>query len=123
MIVAEILKSLRVEADLTQSQLAQRLGIGQSTIVGYERGDREPTASNLMKYASYFNVSLDFLTGRTDDFGSFIEQSADAIHLSPEERKLVEDYRGLAKPLKELLQDMIRSWQENTRNENFRKES
>ena len=122
MIVAEILKSLRVEADLTQSQLAQKLGIGQSTIVGYERGDREPTASNLMKYASYFNVSMDFLTGRTDDFGSFIGQSADSYHLSPEERKLVEDYRGLAKPLKELLQDMIRSWQENTRKENFRSE-
>lgn len=121
--MAEILKSLRVEADLTQSQLAQKLGIGQSTIVGYERGDREPTASNLMKYASYFNVSMDFLTGRTDDFGSFIGQSDDSYHLSPEERKLVEDYRGLAKPLKELLQDMIRSWQENTRKENFRKES
>ena len=69
MIMTEILKSLRLEADLTQSQLAQKLGIGQSTIVGYERGDREPTASNLMKYASYFNVSMDFLTGGNENDG------------------------------------------------------
>ena len=120
MIVAEILKSLRVEADLTQSQLAQKLGIGQSTIVGYERGDREPTASNLMKYASYFNVSMDFLTGRTDDFGSFIEQPAESLRLSPEERKLVEDYRGLAKPLKDLVQTVIKTMQEGTQNADFK---
>lgn len=69
LIMTEILKSLRLEADLTQSQLAQKLGIGQSTIVGYERGDREPTASNLMKYASYFNVSMDFLTGGNENDG------------------------------------------------------
>lgn len=115
-----ILKNLRLDAGLTQHELAQLLQIGQSTIVCYERGEREPTITNLLKYASYFNVSIDYLVCRTDDFGTPIEPPQEGFHLSPEERKLVEDYRGLGKPLKELLQNMIRSWQEGTRSDSVK---
>lgn len=64
-----ILKELRVNAGLTQKELAAKLGIGQSTIVGYEKGIREPTVSNLALYAKYFNVSIDYIVGLEDDFG------------------------------------------------------
>ena len=50
------LKELRVEAGLTQKELADKINIGQSTIVGYERGEREATLTNLSRYADYFNV-------------------------------------------------------------------
>ena len=63
----KILKSLRLESNLTQKELAEKLGIGQSTIVGYERGYRETIATNLIKYANFFNVSTDYLLGRTDN--------------------------------------------------------
>lgn len=113
----------REERGLTLKEVELRTGIDNGNLSRYERDLNFPSIELCIKLANLYSITLDELTGRTDDFGSFIEQSADAIHLSPEERKLVEDYRGLAKPLKELLQDMIRSWQENTRNENFRKES
>lgn len=67
--IAPILKELRLSNGLTQKELASKLGIGQSTIVGYERGEREPTINNLSLYAKYFNVSADYLLGLEDDFG------------------------------------------------------
>lgn len=66
----KILKELRIEANLTQSELSKKLSVGQSTIVGYEKCEREATVSNLIKYAKFFNVSLDYLTGLEDDFGN-----------------------------------------------------
>ncbi len=113
----------REERGLTLKEVELRTGIDNGNLSRYERDLNFPSIELCIKLADLYSISLDELTGRTDDFGSFIKQSADSYHLSPEERKLVEDYRGLAKPLKELLQDMIRSWQENTRKENFRKES
>ncbi len=112
----------REERGLTLKEVELRTGIDNGNLSRYERDLNFPSIELCIKLADLYSISLDELTGRTDDFGSFIEQSADSYHLSPEERKLIEDYRGLAKPLKELLQDMIRSWQENTRKGNFRSE-
>ena len=67
---SEILKSLRVENNLKQKELAEKLGIGQSTIVGYERGLHEATANILSRYAEFFNVSVDFLCGLEDELGN-----------------------------------------------------
>ena len=76
----KILKELRVEANLTQSELSKRLSVGQSTIFGYEKCEREATVANLIKYARYFNVSLDYLTGLEDDFGNRTQTDDFAKH-------------------------------------------
>lgn len=93
--ISEILKTLRQEDGLTQNQLAKNIGIGQSTIVGYERGDREPTASNLIKYANYFNVSMDYLVGRTDELGAIITSPA-AKSLSDRENRVLALFRKMS---------------------------
>lgn len=93
--ISEILKNLRQEDGLTQNQLAKNIGIGQSTIVGYERGDREPTASNLIKYANYFNVSMDYLVGRTDELGAMITSPA-AKSLSDREKRVLALFRKMS---------------------------
>lgn len=93
--IPEILKTLRQEDGLTQNQLAKNIGIGQSTIVGYERGDREPTASNLIKYANYFNVSMDYLVGRTDELGALITSPA-ATSLSDRENRVLALFRKMS---------------------------
>lgn len=92
--ISEILKELRLEADLTQKQLAEKLQIGQSTIVGYERGDREATITNLIRYADYFKISLDSIVGRSDDFGNVTVQSS-APALSAEEKELLALFRQM----------------------------
>lgn len=59
-----ILKSLRKNNNLTQTQLANAVGLTYSTISMYERGDREPDFKRLKMLANYFDVSTDYLLGK-----------------------------------------------------------
>ena len=60
------LKDLRKEKKITQLQLAMELNMSQNTISRYETGEREPGINELISLADYFNVSIDYLLGRTD---------------------------------------------------------
>lgn len=62
----ENLKKLRKENKKTQTQMATYLGITQSAYAMYESGDRTPPADMLNKLADYFDVSVDYLLGRTE---------------------------------------------------------
>ncbi len=63
---ASRLRGLRVAAQLRQKDLADALGVAQTTIANYEQGARFPDEKNLSRIADHFNVSLDYLMGRTD---------------------------------------------------------
>ena len=60
------LKELRESQGLTQNDLAIHLHTARSTITLYENGTNEPDFRTLIKIADVFNVSLDYLLGRTD---------------------------------------------------------
>ena len=55
------LKTLRKARSLTQSELAEKLGINRATLASYEEGRAEPKFDNLKKMAAYLNVTLDEL--------------------------------------------------------------
>ena len=57
------LKTLRKRKGLTQLELAEKLGIAQSTLASYERGIREPNFEMLENIADYFNVPMAELLG------------------------------------------------------------
>jgi len=59
------LRQLRKEKGLTQAELAKLLSIGESTISFYESGKRQPDYETLIRIADLFNVSVDYLLGRT----------------------------------------------------------
>ena len=59
------IKDLREDMDLRQSDLAKATGIDQRTISNYETGKTAPDAYALIKLADFFNVSIDYLVGRT----------------------------------------------------------
>lgn len=59
----QILKELRLESGLTQSQLAAKIGVVQGTIYFWENSINEPTASYIVKLAEFFGVSSDVLLG------------------------------------------------------------
>lgn len=59
------LKWLRDESGLSQKALAETLGMPQQTYQGYESGIRKVTLQLLKQFAEYFDVSIDFLAGRT----------------------------------------------------------
>ncbi len=55
------LKNLRVNAHMSQRELAERLNIAKSVISFYESGERYPSYDVLVKIAQIFNVTTDFL--------------------------------------------------------------
>lgn len=57
------LKTLRLENGLTQTQVAQRLGVAVSAVSSYESGARYPSYSVLMKFSRIYHVTTDSLLG------------------------------------------------------------
>lgn len=60
------LKNLRKENGLSQSAIAKRIGVTQQCVSEWEKGNMEPTLSNLWQLADLFNLPIDALVGRTD---------------------------------------------------------
>lgn len=60
------MRTLRTEKKLGQIALATELRVSQSVISLWERNGREPTLSNLILIARYFDVSIDYLAGIED---------------------------------------------------------
>lgn len=57
------LKALRIQNNLTQSQLAQKLGVTKSVISAYETGIRMPSYDTFIYISKIFKVSTDYLLG------------------------------------------------------------
>lgn len=66
MTFSERLVSLRKEKKITQKQLAIELNLSEVGIQNYEGGRRKPAYDVLIALAEYFQVSIDYLVGRTD---------------------------------------------------------
>ena len=60
-----IITFLRKERGLSQKQVASDLGVSQALLSHYEKGIRECGLDFLIKTAEYYDVSTDFLLGRT----------------------------------------------------------
>ena len=64
---AERVRQLRKESNLNQSQLAEEIGVTFATISIWERGKRLPEFTTMEKLCDYFNVSIAYLLGTTDE--------------------------------------------------------
>ena len=77
------LKKLRLQQDLSQAQLAERLGITKSIISAYENGSRMPSYEVLLTISRIFKVSTDYLLGienkNTLDLSGLTDAQAKAI--------------------------------------------
>ena len=76
------LKKLRIDKQLTQDELAPRLGISRSTLGMYETGKREPDFETLETIADFFNVNMDYLIGNSDIPYAW-EEMANAMGICP----------------------------------------
>lgn len=65
-VVGSRLKSLRESMNSSQSNIAGMVGLTQSSINRYENGQAEAPYKVLLWYADYFDVSMDYIFGRTD---------------------------------------------------------
>lgn len=63
---AERLKQLRDERKISQAAVAKELGVSRYAVYAYEKGKSAPSLDGLIMLADYFDVSVDYLLGRTD---------------------------------------------------------
>lgn len=103
----ERLRTLRIESGLTQKQLAQKLNSTNKNIWAYENGLATPPIDVLNSYADTFNVSVDYLLGRTDDFGVALPVSQ---KLPDDELELLRLYRILPPEFRRSLLNSARLW-------------
>ncbi len=61
------LKKLRKQAGLTQISLQMKTGIEQALLSKFENGDRIPPTETLITLADFYNVSMDYIMGRTEN--------------------------------------------------------
>ena len=59
-----ILKELRLERGISQRKLGEDLGVVNQTVSFWESGSREPDLDTIVKIATYFEVTIDFLLGK-----------------------------------------------------------
>ena len=71
------LKELRLEAGLTQKDLAKAIEVGRTTISEYESGKIVPKQEGLLKLANHFNVSVDYLTGISNERATRKQNASD----------------------------------------------
>jgi transcriptional regulator with XRE-family HTH domain len=97
--VNERIKQLRVENNLTQSELAEKVGLTYVQIGRYEKGKSNPSADVLQKLASVLNTSTDYLmNGKTEQVEAqladkeLIRQFQEVEKLSPEDKNLVKTF-------------------------------
>lgn len=66
------LKELRENKNLMSKDFAKIMNVEPATVTNWEKGNRFPKEEILIKIADYFNCSIDFLLGRTDDPTSIV---------------------------------------------------
>lgn len=89
------ISELRKEKHLHQVGLAVKINVSQYTISAYETERQHPSSDMLIRLADFFNVSIDYLLGRSD-----IRYTADNFtesKLSALEIKLLNSFRELSK--------------------------
>lgn len=94
------LKELRNAASLSQDELGNALGLSKSSISNYEKGYRQPDMATLHSIADYFNVTVDYLIGRS---------ALPTFKVSPKEEILLQVYRSLPEDKRYLLLELFRA--------------
>ena len=103
------LKELRLEKGMNQKETAKILGIAQPTLSGWETGRTQIDYDNLIKAADFYNVTIDYLLGRTDEnkLPSAAAPAPVQDALTPSEETHIKKYRQLDTDGKEEIDDLI----------------
>lgn len=106
--VAEKLKELRVGMKFTQEKMGKIIGVNQSCINRYERDLTVAPIEILIRYADYFDISLDYLCGRTKNpHGKRFEYRTHIEESNPQMRRFVEMCFDPKSPMNERLKQTL----------------
>lgn len=101
---AQRLKELRLQANLTQKDIADQLNITQPTYQGWESGKRNPSGKTLEKLSLLFNVSIDYLLGKdktTDSISTvnLIPRTGNPRMTNPQKKTIQEETLEILKQI------------------------
>ena len=100
------LKEIRLECGIKRSTLAKDLNINAGTIANYENETRPAPYEYLIKFAEYFDVSVDYLLGRNNDEKPFVPTNT----LNGEEQNLIRLFRALNRTGKSRVTEYAELW-------------
>ncbi len=103
------IRTLLEQDNITQKQLAKDLNISATTLNGYIQNRRQPDAKMIVRLASYFHTTTDYLYGLT----TF--RDPPIVSYSAEERHLINVYRAIADDNKPLYIDIGRTFSQRGR--------
>lgn len=109
------LKSLREERGLFQSDIAKVLGISVAAVGFYENEKRDMSPDTILKLAEYFNVTTDYLLGKTDLRQPISQEAFEKNLLSS---KFAEKYNKLTKEQRKTIDSLFEVWEKENREEN-----
>ncbi|MFS5878692.1 helix-turn-helix transcriptional regulator [Streptococcus agalactiae] len=104
MTFAKRLRELRQLNNITQIEMANKLGLNRVTYTNYEREKSEPSISNLKEIATIFNVSIDYLIDFEDDTKGKNNRKKLLLSLEAELKKI---NRSFELEIKSLLIDLL----------------
>ena len=88
------LRELRLENEKTQEEMAKILGVSRQVYANHENGINEPSLEMLIRMANFFQCSVDFLIGNSDDFGNIsVYRTESSSALSGNEQKIIDAIR------------------------------
>ena len=117
-IVAQRLRQLRESVKLSQVKMGEVVGVKQTSINRYETEIASPSLETLIRYADFFDVSLDYICGRTDTPQGKLYKNMPKIALDDEEKRHFIDMcfdpkSPMYERLKAALVEMLSETQEN----------
>ena len=103
------IKNLRETSNETQEELGKILNVSKATISKYENGTVEMSNDTLIKLANHFNVSTDYLLGRTNipdmlnepiQIAASMKNGLDISDMDEDEKKFINDFIAIARKKK-----------------------
>lgn len=108
-VIGERIRSLRESIGLSQMKMAKKFGLAQSSVFRYEAGETMVPPAVLLRYADHFDVSMDYIYGRTDDpHGTSYEAKPKIEESYPEMDKFIEMCFDPGSPMNERLKDTLK---------------
>lgn len=101
------LKEVRLSTGMTQEDFAESVGVSKTTYNNYETGRREPRSDFWMAVSDKYNITVDYLIGRSDDpRGTKGKPPANTLVVTNDEIALVKNYRLCTKESQSAIQQI-----------------
>ncbi|OES45843.1 helix-turn-helix domain-containing protein [Domibacillus iocasae] len=109
-ILGKNLKLLREKLGYAQKDIAAKIGVKPNTLSGYESGSRTPDPDTMVKLAEIYEVSLDYLLGRTDASKNEIDDKKEMMEFFNNPR-LNLFFKEMADSPEEQLEELQEFWE------------